>query len=357
VTAYPARQTASAPGQTATSRAIRIVHADNHDPRWLEFLATADPTLFQHPDWASLMEETYGFPARVALALRDETVLGGLPYSEVEDFRGRRRIAGAFADVCEPLGESAWPAIEQALTEDAVPWQIRSRAQPGPHAVESRQVAVHHVVDLPADAEEARRLCERKQRTEVRFALRAGLTARHLPDDEAVETFYGLHTQVRKDKHHLLPQSRTFFHALAQRYFPDRGFVLAAELDGAVVAAELLLVCGDTLYFKFIASAAAALSCKPNDFLLWKAIETAAELGLRRVDLGISEAETLIHFKRKYAGDGQPVFAGRYAQAVKPPHVVQMEESLRQLTIALTAPDVPLGTAQSAAEALYRFFV
>jgi len=357
VTAHRAHQAVPAPPQTTAPKAINISHPSNRDPRWLAFLATNHPTLFQHPDWASLMEETYGFRARVALVLRDDTVLGGLPYSEVEDFRGRRRIAGAFADVCEPIGESAWPHIEEALTQDGIPWQIRSRARPGSHAVESRQVAVHHSVDLPADTEEARRFCERKQTTEVRFALRAGVTAQRLPDDEAIEVFYALHAQVRKNKHRLLPQPRTFFNALARRYFPDRGFVLAAQLDGAVIAAELLLVCGDTLYFKFIASDVATLGCKPNDFLLWKAIETAADLGLRHVDLGISEAQSLIHFKRKYAGDGQPVFAGRYAQAVKPGHVIQMEESLGQLTDALTAGDVTLSTAQAAAEALYRFFV
>jgi CelD/BcsL family acetyltransferase involved in cellulose biosynthesis len=303
------------------------------------------------------MEDAYGFPARVALALRDDIVLGGLAYSEVEDFRGRRRIAGAFADVCEPVGESAWPHIERALTDDGVPWQIRSRTEVGPRAVESRRVAEHHIIDLPADPDEARRFCVRAQRTEVRYALRAGLTARRLPDDEAVDVFYDLHAQVRKQKHHLLPQPRTFFDALARRYFPDRGFVLVAQQDGTVVAAELLLICGDTLYFKFIASDATALACKPNDFLLWKAIETAVNLGLRHVDLGISEAESLIHFKRKYAGEGRPVFAGRYAQSAKPAHVTQMEESLAQLTQTLTAQDIPLGAAQAAAEALYRFFV
>jgi CelD/BcsL family acetyltransferase involved in cellulose biosynthesis len=344
-------------GLAAVSPPATIISTTNRDPRWLQFLATAQPTLFQHPDWASLMEETYGFPARLALALRDDGVVGGLPYSEVEDFRGRRRIAGAFADVCEPLGESVWPDIESALTQDGVPWQIRSRAHIGAQAVESRRVAVHHVIDLPADPDEAAGACARLQRTEVRYALRAGLTARRLPDDEAVEVFYDLHVRVRKEKHHLLPQPRTFFNALARRYFPDRGFVLAAEHDGAVIAAELLLICGDTLYFKFIASEAAALSFKPNDFLLWKAIETAASLGLRHVDLGISEAESLIHFKRKYAGEGRPVFAGRYAQTAKPAHVKQMEESLAQLTETLTARGIPLAAVQSAAEALYRFFV
>jgi hypothetical protein len=34
-----------------------------------------------------------------------------------------------------------------------------------------------------------------------------------------------------------------------------------------------------------------------------------------------------------------------------------MEDSLKRLTETLTAHDVPLGTAQAAAEALYRFFV
>jgi CelD/BcsL family acetyltransferase involved in cellulose biosynthesis len=335
-----------------------VVQTSNRDPRWLDFISHSEPTLFQHPDWASLMEETYGFPARVAMVIRDGAVAGGLPYSEIEDFRGKRRIAGAFADVCEPLGEEMWPQIESALCDDAIPWLVRSRTESGTLAYASAVTAFHHVIELPADASEARAFSRRRQRSEVRQALRAGVELCRLDGDEAIDLFYPLHTQTRREKHGLLPQPRAFFEALARRFFPDRGFVLAAQLNGAVVAAELLLICSDALYFKFIASDQAFLHSRPNDFLLWSAIDRAAQMGLRRVDLGIAEAESLVHFKRKYSPLETPVFTARYVPAAaKPPHVLAMERSLADVTQALTRADVPAAAAQEAAAALYRYFV
>ena len=329
----------------------------NADTRWVAYLATAEPTLFQHPDWASLMEEIYGFPARVAMLLRDGSVAGGLPYSEVEDFRGRRRVVGAFADVCEPLGDGVWPQIERALCNEGIPWQMRSRTEPGPEALETRRVAVHQLIQLPADAAEARMFSRCKQPPQARRALRAGVVVRRFDGVEAIDVFYPLHTQTRKEKHRLLPQPRALFDGLARRFFPERGFVLAAELNGAVIAAVLLLMCGDVLYYKFGASDQANLACRPNDLLLWSTIETAAQMGLRYVDWGISEAESLIQFKRKYASHEQPVFATHYLRAAKCEHILAMENSLAQMTRAFTQAEVPPAAAQAAASALYRYFV
>ncbi|MBV8172604.1 MAG: GNAT family N-acetyltransferase [Candidatus Eremiobacteraeota bacterium] len=336
---------------------MEVVQTDNSDPRWRAFVQAAQPTLFQHPDWATLMQETYGFPARVAMVLEGGVVSAGLPYSEVEDFRGRRRIAGAFADVCEPLGAEAWPTIEAALCAEDIPWQIRSRCSPGERALETRQVAVHQTIELPADREEALAFARSRQRSEVRQALRAGVSLKRYDGAEAIEVFYPLHLRTRKEKHALLPQPRSFFEALAGRYFPQRGFVLAAQLDGAVVGAELLLTCGDTLYYKFVASDRSALQARPNDFLLWSAIETAAQMGLRRLDLGIAEAESLIHFKRKYRASEAPVFAARYIAAAKPAAAVQMERSLVDVTRALAEANVAATVTEAAAAALYRYFV
>jgi len=329
----------------------------NDDPRWQRFVSSEQPTLFQHPDWAALMHDAYGFPARVAMVLERGLVIGGLPYSEVDDFRGRRRIAGAFADVCEPLGEGVWPDIERTLCEDTVPWQIRSRCPPSALALERHETAVHQAIDLPPDRDEALAFSRSRQRSEVRQALRAGVTLKRFDGEDAIDVFYPLHLRTRKEKHGLLPQPRSFFEALASRFFPARGFVLAAELDGTVVGAQLLLVCGDTLYYKFVASDRASLQSRPNDFLLWSAIDTAAQMGLRRLDLGIAEAPSLIHFKRKYRATEQPVSSARYVSAARPAAADRMERSLTEFTRALAQADVAQSITEAAAAELYRYFV
>jgi CelD/BcsL family acetyltransferase involved in cellulose biosynthesis len=304
-----------------------------------------------------VVEEVYGFPARVALVVRDDRVIGGLPYSEVEDFRGRRRVVSAFADICDALGDGVWPTIEQTLCGDGIPWQIRSRMQPGQLATEQRQVALNLVAHLPADSEQALRFCESKQPKKARHAFRSGLYARRFDDDSAVDVFYELHSRLRASKFGLLPQPRTFFQALARRYFPDRGFVLTAELDGRVLAAEILLTCGDTLYVKYSAADQTALKLRGMDFLYYKALETAATMGLRNVDLGISETDSLVAFKRKFSTAEERVFVGRYLQRPQPRHVLQMEDALRSATAALTQSDVPVAAAQRGGDALYRYFV
>src|SRR5215469_465600 len=233
------RTPSDADGLTA---GLTVAHTDNQDPRWRDWLSTAAPGLFQHPDWASLMEEVYGFPARVALAIRNGLVVGGLPYSEISDFRGKRRVAGAFADVCEPLGEDVWPMLEQAMCEDGVPWSIRARVQPGSPASSQREIGLNLVAELPAGPESAMRFCEARQPKQFRHAVRAGVTCRLITDSAAVDVFYDLHTRLRVGKFRLLPQPRAFFEALVRRYFPDRGLLLAAELDGRIIAAEILLI-------------------------------------------------------------------------------------------------------------------
>jgi CelD/BcsL family acetyltransferase involved in cellulose biosynthesis len=329
-------------------------HIDPHSARWLDFVKAHRPTLFQSSDWADVIAATYGFPMRVAALVRGGRLVAGLPYAEVDDFRGRRRVAFAFADVCEPMGDG-WPALEHALCQEAVPWQIRSRVAPGPLA-ESREVGVHQSISLAGGAEVVRSRLHPKQRANALAGERAGLTHRLLHADEAVETFYALHSRVRVAKHRLLPQPRAFFERLAERFFPDRGFVVAAQAAGRTVAAMLFIRWGDTLYYKFSASDLDALDMHPNHYLLGNVVEEAAREGFAAVDLGISEDEGLVRFKRRLGADAAPVYSGKYLQPEKSDAVRSMEAALSDLTRILTEPGVPLAAAQAAGNAVYRYF-
>jgi CelD/BcsL family acetyltransferase involved in cellulose biosynthesis len=331
-----------------------LEHLDAKSTRWLDFAQQHKQTLFQSADWGGVIASTYGFPARVAALVRGGQVVVGLPYAEVDDFRGRRRVAFAFADVCEPLGND-WPALERALCEDGVAWQIRSRVAPGPLG-DAREVGVHQSVSLAGGADGVRSRLHPKQRANALAGERAGLTHRLLSADEAVETFYALHSRVRVAKHRLLPQPRTFFERLAECFFPDRGFVVAAHAAGRTVSAMLFIKWGDTLYYKFSASDLDALELHPNHYLLGKVVEEAVREGFTSVDLGISEDEGLVRFKRRLGADAVPVFSGKYLQPEKNDEVRTMETALGDLTRILTEPGVPIAAAQVAGDAVYRYF-
>ncbi|MGI8737886.1 MAG: GNAT family N-acetyltransferase [Candidatus Eremiobacter antarcticus] len=336
----------------------RVELVAQSDERWLRFLSDAHPSLFHTPRWCSLISTEYGFPGRVALALSGSTVVAGLPYAEVNDFRGRRRVAYAFSDVCGPLGlASAWPAIEAALCSEGIPWQIRSLLAPSAAADSIDSPGVHQTMELPATVPQALAMTHEKQRVNARRLERAGGTCRKISDRTFLEPFYCLFATLRKRKFRLLPQSKEFFERLAAAYFPEHGFALFAELNGNVLAAMIFLAEGDTLYYKYGASNADAGDLRPSNFLFQKAIEEAVVRGYRRLDLGISIDEGLRRFKRHLGAASAPYYVGRYAERPKTEEVAELERTLSALTRVLTEPEVPLAAAADAGAALYRFFV
>jgi CelD/BcsL family acetyltransferase involved in cellulose biosynthesis len=341
-----------------SSAETHVEFVSQNDERWLRFLSDARPTLFQTPRWCDIMAQHYGFPARVALAVRDSRVVGGLPYAEVDDFRGSRRIAYAFSDVCEPLGDSAaWSELEAALCADGLPWQIRSRVAPTRPADFSESPGVHQAIDLPASMEEASRRFHQKQRVNALRLERAGAICHRIVDESLIEPFYALFANLRKRKFRLLPQSRAFFERVIRTYFPERGFGLLAEVGGKTVAAAILLSEGNTLYVKYSASDSDARELRPTNYIFREAIRESIERGYRRLDLGNSVEQGLQLFKRHLGATSVQYHIARYNQRPKNETVLRMEQALSTVTRVLTDPDVPLSAAVSAGEALYRYFV
>ena len=132
---------------------------------------------------------------------------------------------------------------------------------------------------------------------------------------------------------------------------------LAAVRDGTVLAATVYLRAGDTLYYKFNASAPESLGARPNDLLLWAGIELGRRLGCRRLDLGASDDDQagLIRFKRGYASDEREI----QTLASGPPLPSSLHEFralLTRLTDGFTARAVPDELAEQAGAIFYRYF-
>jgi len=336
---------------------ITIEETSATDHRWVRFCAQMpDTTLFQSPEWSEIVRETYDFSLRVLLATDDGAVVGGLPFAHIEDFRGPRRIALAFADNLEPLPMSMWPEFERHLASDGPPWTIRTRCKPLAAAHSSKVVARHHAVYLPGTFAEAEASFNIKHKQKWRQSVRAGVAHRIDTSLNGLQVFYELHAETRKFKHGLVPQPLAFFESIYRRFFPDNGFLLIAEHEGRPVAAMFFLSYGPTLYYKFSASSLSSLSLRPNNLLISKAIEIAVDRGYEKLDLGISDTEGLIGFKERIGGRASDVYAATYNPREKTVGVTQVERAFGEITKVLTADDVPLAYAKRGGEILYRFF-
>lgn len=334
-----------------------ICEVDAYDERWQRFCASHPAlTLFQSPGWSNVIARAYGFSMRVLLVQENDAILGGLPFAHIDDFRGPRRVALAFADNLEPVPTHLWEQVEAWIASDDLPWAIRTMCKPTDRAASHHVTASHHAIDLPDTIESARERFHTKHVQNLKQADKAGLRYRRLGTSDGINAFYALHSQVRKTKHGLLPQPHAFFDALYEEFFPERGFVMLAEHEDAIVSAMLFFACGKTLYYKFSASAHDALPLRPNHFLITKAIEVAIDEGYSRLDLGISDTEGLIRFKERIGGTESPVYSASYHPREKTAGVAQFERSLGELTKILTRADVPIEAAQRGGDILYRYF-
>jgi CelD/BcsL family acetyltransferase involved in cellulose biosynthesis len=158
----------------------------------------------------------------------------------------------------------------------------------------------------------------------------------------------------------MLAQPYQFFENIWRHFIEQRaGFLLLARYQDQIIAGAMFLKWKETLYYKFTASASAALEHRPNDLILWEGIKRARESGCTAFDFGLSDwdQDGLIRFKRKFGTVEKTISFLRHSPA-RPAR--GEEQSIRDLLSALTQlfvdRTVPDAVTERAGECLYRYF-
>jgi CelD/BcsL family acetyltransferase involved in cellulose biosynthesis len=130
-------------------------------------------------------------------------------------------------------------------------------------------------------------------------------------------------------------------------------------LAGRLIGASVYLKWGDTLYYKFNASAQDALAVRPNNLLVWEGIRLAQSLGCRTLDLGPSDEDQpgLIRFKREFgAVQKDAKFLLWTPPGWSDERGVEARRVLGELTRLMTSPGVPDDVTAGAGRQFYRYF-
>ncbi len=350
-----------------TGQGVRVVDPRT-EPAWQALSLGPGGGLFTSPPWISAVAGTYDLvpAARVAFA-EGGTPVSGLVWADVTDLRGRRRIAFPFSDRADPIltGDAAdraagWAAVSADALDGDRPFTLRcldgSPAVDDPRLAAVGDAAWHRTaLDIPLDA--LHRRLRSQTRRNIATAARSGVEVTLSADLDAVLEFRALHVGLRKHKYRLLPQSREFFEHVWKAFAPlDAIRVGLARHRGVPVAGALYLVWGDTVYYKFGASAPEHLALRPNDALHWELIRWAGERGLAGLDWGLSDRDQpgLVRYKAGWASTERSIrtLRSHHPAATDP----EMDGLLRAVTGLLTDPEVPDRVTDAGGALLYRYF-
>jgi CelD/BcsL family acetyltransferase involved in cellulose biosynthesis len=334
------------------------------DPRWAALARGPGGQLFTSPAWISAVCAGYGLePSACVVEDRSGRPTGGLAWVDVDDLRGRRRLALPFSDRADPIlvDPGSWAAVSSAACRGDLPVTVRcldtSPAARDPRFTVTGEAAWHRT-SLDRSLDELHGSFRSQTRRNIATAERAGVEVVLGDEQEAVAEFHRLHVRLRKRKYRLLAQPLDFFDQVWKAFAPTDGIRTALALvGGRPVAGALYLVWQDTLYYKFGASEAETLPLRPNDALHWAAMRWAHAGGLRSFDWGLSDLDQpgLCAYKRKWASVEGRIRTLRYG-GPPPGRRADVEDTLRLVTDLLTDPSVPDAVTARAGAALYRFF-
>jgi lipid II:glycine glycyltransferase (peptidoglycan interpeptide bridge formation enzyme) len=127
-----------------------------------------------------------------------------------------------------------------------------------------------------------------------------------------------------------------------------------------IVAGDLFLQWKSTWYYKFNASLIDNLACRPNDLLIWEAMQCGNKRGFSSLDLGLSDWDQtgLVRYKRKFAAEEKTILFLRHGPLSPPTGLdAEIRALLATLTTRFTDHMVPDCITERAGEDLYRLFV
>jgi hypothetical protein len=282
------------------------------DQRWSEFVKRhPNASIFHTSGWLDALRRTHAYEPVVYTTSPPGTGLAnGIVFCRVNSWiTGRRLVSLPFADHCEPLVDSQddrdrlLACLRASAAKDKLKYieirPLRARHW-GEGGLQQGVSFWLHTLDLRGSLEDLFRGCHEKAvQKQIRRAQREGLHYEAGRSEVLLNDFYRLLILTRR-RHKVPPQPREWFRNLIA-CLGDQVTISVASKEGKPIASILTLSYTNTLTFKYGCSDVRYHNLGGVPFLLWKAIESAKQLGFQELDLGRSDIDNLglITFKER----------------------------------------------------------
>jgi hypothetical protein len=264
-------------------------------PDWdVRLSAQGQVGIFHTAAWARVLVESYGFrPLYLMTGDRDPRPI--VPLMEVSSWvTGKRGISLPFTDECRlgvPFGDLPlfWGKALN-LGRDRNWRYLEVRGCPALRSTDpSAQPSLSffsHSLTLSRNCDRLFSNFESSVRRAIRRAEKSGVELDVSRGAEAIRAFYRLHCITRK-RHGIPPQPLAFFLNIG-RYIlsKDLGVVISAKYKKQIIASAIFFQYGKEAIYKFGASDPRFQELRPNNLVMWKAIQQCAQYGISTLDFG-----------------------------------------------------------------------
>lgn len=288
------------------------------DKRWDAFIMThPDSTIFHHSAWARVLVDIYGcMPSYYIMENERGEITAGVPFISIKSkLTGKRLICLPRSEFCFPLAyreedlkQLLVRAVEDADKDHLSYVEIRGWGRLGSPerlGLVKRSYYLTHTVALDGDLQGIKSRMDRNGRYNLRYAEKSPVTIRLGQDENDLKEFYRLSVATRR-RLNLLPRPYHFFQSIYKNIIiPQHGFLLLAELNGKVIAANMYFCFKDTVIHEFNAQDKDYLEYRPNYLLIWKAMERSCQQSHRYYNFGRTQPENqqLANFKKHWGSE------------------------------------------------------
>ncbi len=301
------------------ARRIEIISPLDY-PEWDEFLIQRSAGVFLSSGWIRAVAESYRYSPILSGIFDGEGLAGGVPVMEVKSlFTGLRGVSLPFSDYSGPVtDEDGFKKTFCAITDygkkrgwDYV--ELRS----GDNlfgAVEAHETYLVHSLRLAENPGDVYSGLSQSTKRNIKKAAKTPIEVKGLATSESVKDFYSLHCITRR-QNGIPPQPFYFFKKIYEHVISKGGgTVFLASLGDKNIAGALFFQFGRRAFFRFGASVPEFLHLRPNNLVMWKAIEWHCSNGYKSLCLGRTDIndEGLKRFKSGWGSDERAVKYYRY---------------------------------------------
>ena len=290
-------------------------------PLWNELILSHDEyTFFHSSHWAKVISETYGYVPLYFTVLTDNKIDTLIPVMEVcSALTGKRGVSLPFSDYCVPIISSDIKAryVLDCIFEHGASagWKyVEIRGGTGFLQAKPSSSFNGHVLELSGNELLLQSQLKKSTLRSINKAVTAGVTINIGHELQSVKEFYRLHCMTRK-RHGLPPQPFCFFKNIHEQIISkDCGLVILASLNNRTIAGAVYFHFGNKALYKFGASDDRYQQVRPNNLVMWEAIQCYCRHGYHYFDFGRTDCENtgLLQFKRGWGGQEYPINYYRY---------------------------------------------
>jgi lipid II:glycine glycyltransferase (peptidoglycan interpeptide bridge formation enzyme) len=143
-----------------------------------------------------------------------------------------------------------------------------------------------HTLGLSGNTDQLFARFESSVRRAIRRSEKSGVTVETSQSPEAIREFYRLHCQTRKT-HGLPPQPLKFFLNIQKHVLSENmGMVVSAKHNNHTVASAVFFHFGSEAVYKFGASDSKFQDLRPNNLVMWEAVQRYAKMGIATLNFG-----------------------------------------------------------------------